>query len=115
MCKATYKETWKQDNAEGWKLYNKEMNKNPENKEKILEVSYETAQTTIKRILKNTVGIRKVITDKTKTATNNAIMQAKAKKKTARYKFQQACKSGRRKTKNQKLNKWKAKNNSGKQ
>ena len=93
MRKATYKETWKLDNTEGWKLYNKEMEK-MENREKILGDRYETAETTIKKILKNTVGVRKVRTDKTKTTTNSEIKQAKEKKKTARKKFQQACKNG---------------------
>ena len=65
MRKATYKETWKLDNTEGWKLYNKEMEKT-ENREKILGDRYKTAETTIKKILKNTVGVIKVRTDKTK-------------------------------------------------
>ena len=65
-----------------------------ENREKILGDRYETADTTIKRILKNTVGVRKVRTDKIKTTTNNEIKQAKEKKKTARKKFHQACKNG---------------------
>ena len=68
--------------------------KKNENREKILGDRYETAENTIKKILKNTVGVRKVRTDKTKTTTNNEIKQAKEKKKAARKKFQQACKNG---------------------
>ena len=114
MRRATYKETWKLDNTEGWKLYNKEMEKKPENREKILGDRYETAENTIKKILKNTVGVRKVRTDKTKTTTNNEIKQAKEKKKTARKKIQQACKNGssEEKQKNKNTIHGKPKNNS---
>ena len=48
MRKATYKETWKLDNTEGWKLYNKGMEKT-ENREKILGDMYETAETISRR------------------------------------------------------------------
>ena len=80
-----------------------------ENREKILRDRYETAETTIKKILKNTVGVRKVRTDKTKTTTNNEIKQNRKRKQQGKNSNKPA-KTDRPKKK--KYNTWKAKNNS---
>ena len=60
----TYRESWKTDNREGWKQFNKSIQEKC-NKKIITTGTYEEALRTITKILKNTVGKRRVRTDKT--------------------------------------------------
>ena len=68
--------------------------KNPVNKEIIEGKNYKEAEKTTKHILNNTIGTRKVKTDKTRGITNERIKAAKKAKKEAHHKFNQACKKG---------------------
>ena len=112
MCKATYKETWKLDNTEGWKLYNKEMEK-MENREKILGDRYETAETIIKKILKNLCRCKKSKNRQNKNHNQQWDKTSQREKENGEEKIPTSLQKRitRRKTKKQKYNTWKAKNN----
>ena len=91
--KPTYQEKWRLNNKEGWKQFNKTIQQE-ENKNKIKNGTYKEAEKTIKEILKNTVGIKRIRTDKPQRTNNKEIKEARKIKKEMRDKFQTACKSG---------------------
>ena len=61
---------------------------------KIKNGTYKEAEKTIKEILKNTVGIKRIRTDKPQRTNNKEIKEARKIKKEMRDKFHTACKSG---------------------
>ena len=56
--KKTYQERWNTNNQKGWEAFNKEIQKENE-KGKLQERDYKEIESTIKRILKNTIGKKK--------------------------------------------------------
>ena len=65
-----------------------------ENKNKIMTGTYKEAEKSINEILKNTVGIWRIRTDKPQRTNNKEIKEVRKIKKDMRDKFHTACKSG---------------------
>ena len=89
----TYATRWKLDNKEGWKEFNKMVNKD-RTKEIIEQASYNEAIKEIKKVPENTEGKRTMRTDKRQKANNPEIKSLRAKRKQAKKEFHEACTSG---------------------
>ena len=91
--KPTFREKWNLKNKEGWTIFNKEIME-AYNNNNIKINNYQEAEKEIKKILKKTIGTKKVRSDKTRRTTNQDIKEARKIMKNHKKEFQKACKTG---------------------
>ena len=91
--KPTFREKWNLKNKEGWTKFNKEITE-AYNNNNIKINKYQEAEKEIKKILKKTIGTKKIRSDKTRRVTNQDIKEARKIMKNHKKEFQKACKTG---------------------
>ena len=91
--KPSFQEKWKLNNKEGWGKFNEAI-KQAYSNNRIKTDNYQEAEKEIKSIMKNTVGIRKIRTDKTRRTNNHIIKEKRNKMKHNKKEFQKTCKTG---------------------
>ena len=96
--KPKFQERWRLNNKEGWTLFNKTIQLE-ENKSIITKGTYKQAAKKLKKILQDTIGTKRIRTDKPKRTNNKEIKEARKIMKEKRNKFQTACKSASEKRK----------------
>ena len=96
--KPKFQERWRLNNKEGWRLFNK-TTQLEENKSIITKGTYKQAEKKLKKILQDTIGTKRIRTDKPKRTNNKEIKEARKFMKENRNKFQTACKSASEKIK----------------
>ena len=91
--KPTFREKWNLKNKDGWTKFNKAILE-AYNSNNILVNNYQEAEKEIKKILKKTIGIKTIRSDKTRRITNQEIKEARKVMKSHKKEFQKACKTG---------------------
>ena len=89
--KPTYINKWNLDNNEGWKAFNNQVAE-AANQHHITQGTYDEAIKRIIQIMKQTVGEKRIRTDKVKRVKNEEINKLRDSKKVARKNFEEACK-----------------------
>ena len=90
--KPEYIEKWKLDNKDGWAQFNTKFT-NMDTKNEIHKKEYTEIEGTIRNLLKQTIGKQKIRTDKIPKPKSFAITQARKEKKTAKRRFEEACRN----------------------
>ena len=90
--KPEYIEKWKLDNKDGWAQFNTKFT-DMDTKNEIHKKEYTEIEGTIRNLLKQTIGKQKIRTDKIPKPKSSAITQARKEKKTAKRRFEEACRT----------------------
>ena len=98
LRKSKFRERWRLNNKEGWKIFNKTIHLE-ENNSIITKGTYKQAERKLKKILQDTIGTKRIKTNKPKRTNNKENKEARKIMKEKRSKFQTACKSASEKRK----------------
>ena len=90
--KPVYLEKWKLKNKQGWEQFNEKFT-NLDNKNEFHKKEYSEIEETIRSLLKQTIGKQKIRTDKVPKPKSPAITRARKEKKTAKKRFEEACRT----------------------
>ena len=90
--KPEYIEKWKLDNKDGWAQFNTKFT-DMDTKNEIHKKEYTEIEGTIRNLLKPTIGKQKIRTDKIPKPKSSAITKARKEKKTAKRRFEEACRT----------------------
>ena len=90
--KPVYLEKWKLKNKQGWEQFNEKFT-NLDNKNEFHKKEYSEIEETIRSLLKQTIGKQKIRTDKVPKPKSPAITRARKDKKTAKKRFEEACRT----------------------
>ena len=91
--KPTIIERWKLNNRDGWKKFNETIQE-AHKTNKLQTANYKETEKEIVKILRESIGIRRIRTDKTRKVNNHKIKEKRSVMKNNKKEFQKACRSG---------------------